>query len=168
MYVKLTIEYQPHGVVIILSYDGLIPSSYMLWMKSYTANQLIRCILNTEGNVGAAIRMSEAEVEKGQKLRLETVLDAARGTFGLRDAIPTAGAWAIRLCDYTCNPKRNFHPVWRAVALKVSFYEQLGDIEHAKQNYEQLVELGDSSHEAAIVAQRLYQSLCQHEKFLNL
>ncbi|MFM9889886.1 MAG: hypothetical protein ACKVOE_04460 [Rickettsiales bacterium] len=134
-------------------------------MKTYTANALIRCVLNTEGNIGAAIQALDAEVECGHKLRLETVLDAARGVFDLRDAIPSAASWAMRLCDYTCKPEHQFHPIWRAVALKVSLYEKLGDIPNATRHYDQLVAMGDASHEAAVVAERLYQSLCQHEQF---
>lgn len=137
-------------------------------MRSYTANTLIRHVLNSEGHIGHAIHAMHADIGNGHSLRLETALDAARGLFTLRDDIPHAGEWALRLLHHATRPEHGFHPVWRAVALKVSFYEQLGDIANAKKHYKMLVKLSENSHEAGVVAERLYQKLCQQERFWSL
>ncbi len=133
---------------------------------SHTAHKLIQSMLQAEGRPSRAVQALHAQ-GKG-KLRTETVLDAARGLFASRSEAQGGTSWALRLCDYALSAEEGFQPRWRLLALKTDFHFARDEIEQARKSYDLLAEMGDESFEAGIVAQRLYQRLCQNERFWEL
>lgn len=97
-------------------------------------------------------------VDSPRRIRIETVLDAARGMFAQRQATPEMADWAIRLCSYISSEHQSFEPRWKAVALLVEMHHQLGLHDKSLEAFLQLEQYpitGTYGHEVSFVCDRL-------------